>query len=192
MKIRSLLLLAGLAAAIMPSTSQAADQCDSPIYVFSRTRVQTDADDPTNPGTPLGRNVPGATSSAVGCTVVRDTVAPGPDGEYLYNTDIIYPGSNRIEVRLLENGNDPSILSVATVTIGEDVVDLEMKAGTDVTGAAAPWLDSQSIPIDPAITLGPLTVVADFCLDVFGTPEDLEDDLCYSRIYNTAPAHELP
>lgn len=189
MKIRSFLLLAGLAAAIAP-TAHAEDQCDSPIYIFSKTRAQTDVDDPTNPGTPVGRTAPTAVSSTVGCTI-RDDVQPGPEAAYLYDTDVIYPGSNRLSVRLLENGTDPSLVSLATITIGDEVRNLTMRAGTSTTGAA-PWLDSADVTIDPAATVGPLSVTADICLDVFGTPEDLSDDLCFTRTYNSIASHELP
>lgn len=192
MKIRSLALLAAISAMLAPSLSQADEHslCDSPIYIFSRTRVQTDVDDPTTPAPdPIGRNVPGAVSSVVGCTTIHDTVQPGPGFEYVEDTDLIYPGSNRLEVRLLENGRDPSALTVATLTIGDEVIDLigRMRAGVDVAGAPSPWLDSDSIVIDPTITLGPLLVTAHLCLDA-GDAEDL----CFDRTYRTVASQPLP
>lgn len=192
MKIRSLALLAAIGAALAPSVSQADSPhvCDSPIYIFSRTRVQTDIDDPTTPAPDrIGRNVPGAVSSAIGCTVMRDTVQPGEGFEYVEDTDLIYPGANRIEVRLLENGNDPSALTEATLTIGSEVIDLlpGMKPGVDVTGAAADWLDSATIEIDPAITLANVPFTAHFCLD-----GGEGDDFCYDRTYRTAVAQQPP
>lgn len=192
MKIRSLALLAAIGATLAPSVSQADSHhvCDNPIYIFSRTRVQTDLDDPTTPAPDrLGRNAPGAVSSAVGCTVMRDTVQPGPGFEYFEDTDLIYPGSNRIEVRLLENGNDPSVLTAASLTIGDTVIDLlgRMRAGVDVTGAAAAWLDSDTIEIDPALTVADIPFSARFCLD----GGELED-VCYERTYRTVPGQDLP
>jgi hypothetical protein len=91
LKLRSLLLAGAVAATLAPALSSHANQCDSPLYVFSRHRVQTDVDDPTTPAPDrVGRNLPGATSSAVGCTVARDTVfANDPTFEYLYDTDLI-------------------------------------------------------------------------------------------------------
>lgn len=194
MKARALMMMACIAGttALTAGPQANAEQCDSPIYVFSTTRIQTDIDDPTTPAEdPIGRNAPSAVSSAVGCTV-RDEVNPGPEFEYFYGTDLIYPGSNRLSVRLLNNGRDPSILSLATLTIGDDVVELEMKGGASATDPNAPWMDSQNILIDPSITLAPLTVTAKLCMDVNGTPEDISDDICFERVYNSVPSHPLP
>ena len=187
MKLRSLALLGALAATCAPSMSHAEDVCDIPVSIFSRYRVaETGIEDPRNPNNTLG-TAPSATSSAIGCTVIRDTAQPGAGFEYFYDTNLIYPGSNRIEVRLLDNGRDPSILSEATLTIGDQVHQLEMKPGTDVSGAVAAWLDSVPIDIDPTITLGPLLITAHLCLDS-GT----EDDLCYDVTYRTLPSQPLP
>lgn len=186
MKLRSILLAAAALTALAPAASHAESPCESPIYVFGRHRAETGVQDPRNPNNTLA-TAPSATSSAVGCTVVHDTVQPGAGFEYVENTDIIYPGSNRLEVRLLENGRDPSILSVATLTIGDEVVELEMIPGFDTTGAVASWLDSKPISIDPSVTLGPLEISARFCLDGGD-----EEDTCYDRTYRTLPAQPLP
>jgi hypothetical protein len=187
LKLRSLTLLAAIAATLAPAASHAEDVCDSPIAIFSRFRVaETGIPDPRNPDNTL-LTAPSATSSAVGCTVVRDTVQPGAGFEYFYDTNLIYPGSNRIEVRLFENGRDPSVLSEATVKIGEDVHELEMLPGVDVSGTVSPWLDSVPIDIDPTITLGPLLVSAHFCIDAGDA-----DDFCYDITYRTAPLQPLP
>jgi len=186
LKLRTILLAGTALMAIAPVTSHAESVCESPIYVFSRHRAETGVSDPRNPDNTLA-TAPSATSSAVGCTVVHDTVQPGAGFEYVENTDLIYPGSNRLEVRLLNNGRDPSILSAATLTIGDEVIELEMIPGFDTTGAVASWLDSKPIGVDPAITTGPLEVTAHFCLD-----GGEEEDTCYDRTYRTLPAQQLP
>lgn len=178
MKGRHLLALGALAAALSPVAARAT-HCDTPIFVFSQTRVQTDIPDPTTPGGTIGRTLPSVTSSAIGCTVVRDTVVGGedPNAHPLMDTDIIYPASNRLSVRFLEHGTDPTIIATATLTYAGTVYPLTMNPGSAVAGAAT-WLDSDPLTIDPATTVVPNTAVADICLT---TGE------CFSRTYRTVP-----
>jgi hypothetical protein len=186
MNLRSIALIGAATTCLAPGLSRAADPCEIPIYVFSFIRHETGIQKPAPVGGDAG-SVPSATSSAVGCVVVKDTVQPGDDAAYLYNTDLIYPGSNVISVRLFENGRDPSAVTEATLTIGDEVVPLVMEPGTDVAGAAQAWLDSKPIEVDPTRTAGPLTVTAHFCIEG-GT----FDDFCYDRTYNTPASHPLP
>jgi len=181
MKVRSTLLLVAMAATLVPMTA-GATHCSNPIYIFSTTRVQTDIDDPTNPEQKIGRGVPSAVSSVVGCTVVRDTVIaeePPPEAHAVTDSDIVYPNSNRMSVRLLDNGNDPSIIESATLEWAGQTIDLTMAQTVDVTGAPAAFLDSQTIVIDPNDTLAANTATATICL-TGGT--------CYTRTYRTIVA----
>lgn len=178
MRVRSLVLAVAATAMLVPANSSA-EHCDIPIYVFSTTRVQTDVDDPTNPEQKIGRGLPSAVSSAVGCTVIRDTVIaeePPAEAHAVTDSDIVYPNSNRMSVRLLDNGDDPAIVTSATLTWAGETIVLDMQGGESVTGEAAPWLDSQTIEIDPADTLEPNTAVAEICLS-FGE--------CFTRTYRT-------
>lgn len=190
MNIRSYALLAAFGAALAAPTASQADShhvCDQPIYIFSQTRAQTDVDNPTTPqNDPVGLSVPSVASAAIGCTVVRDTVQPGEGFEYAEDTDLIYPGANRLFVRFLENGTDPSVLTSATLTIGETVIPLTMNPGTSSVGAAT-WMDSTSITIDPALSVSQQPFTASFCVD----GGEL-DDICYSRTYRTVVSQPLP
>lgn len=157
MKVRNIVAVGALLAMLVPTAGRA-DHCDIPIYLFSSTRIQTDVDDPANPGQKIGRGVPSAVSSAIGCTVIRDTVLGQEDPTLhdAYDTDYVYPGSNRFSVRLLSNGNDPAIIESATLLWRGETIDLAMATGRDVTGApGAPWLDSQTIIVDSADTATP-------------------------------------
>lgn len=178
MKFRSALVVVAALGSMIPMSARA-EHCDVPIYIFSTTRVQTEVDNPTDPGTPIGRNLPSVTSSAVGCTVVRDQVLAGedPTTHPATETNLIYPNSNRLSVRLLENGRDPALLSSATLTWAGQTFPLVMKPGLDaVTQEPADYMDSQSIEIDPASTLVPNEGVATFCL---------VDDECLTAVYHT-------
>lgn len=177
MRLRHALVLVVAVGALVPGAARA-EHCNNPIYVFSTTRIQTDVDDPTNPGTPVGRTVPSAVSSAIGCTVVRDTVIGGEDPllHPLTETDIVYPGANRLSVRLLQNGRDPAIIESAVLTFAGETYALTMTPGIDVAMQPAAWLDSQSIMIDQADSFATNEAVATICL--------LGGE-CFTRTYKT-------
>lgn len=171
MKLRSMLLVAGIVAAMAPVGAQAS-HCASPITLFSRHSY---------PGGPFPdprggelRYTPTVTSSAVGCTV-QDEALPHEAND----TDVIYPGADALGVRLLNNSDPASVVS-ATLTYAGEVYELTMTNTLDITGAAATFLDSQRIVIDRATTLAANTAVIEICVDG-------EDD-CFTRTYRTAVA----
>lgn len=168
MKLANILVIGALAAALAPTAAQA-DHCGTPIYLFSRTRVGTNE---------TGATLPSVTSAAVGCTASDE--APelnDPSTHFLIDTDIIYPGANRMSVRLLDNGTDPAAVLSATLKFAGKTYELAMAAGTSTAGAAT-WLDSQNIEIDPATTIGGGDAVITICM-VFD-PEN-----CFTRTFRT-------
>lgn len=177
MKFRFALVLVAAAGALLPPIAARAEHCDSPIYLFSTTRIQTEVDNPADPGTPIGRSVPSAASSAVGCTVRDEATGEDPSLHEATDSDFIYPAANRMSVRLFENGADPSIIASATLTFAGDTYALDLQPSVDVTGATADWLDSQSIEIDPADTLGGNEAVIEICI--------VDEADCYTRTYRT-------
>jgi hypothetical protein len=188
MKLRALLLGTILAATLAPIAGQATN-CDSPIYIFARYAYPGGPYD--NPAHPLPdplptpdqvpaqfRFVPSAVSSAVGCTVVRDTVVGGEDPlvpHEAYDTDVIYPGANVLQVRLLDY-TDPSIVESATLAFAGETYPLTMTNTLDITGAPATFLDSQDVVIDPADTVAGNEAVATICL---------AGEECFTRTYRT-------
>jgi hypothetical protein len=170
MKVRNIVAVGALLAMLVPTAGRA-DHCEIPIYLFSTTRIQTDVDDPTNPGGKIGRTLPSATSTAIGCTVIRDTVIGGEDPALhdIYDTNWIYPGANRLQARFFPNGfasttvPDPSIVSSAVMTFAGETYTLNLQTTTTVLGDPAGFLDSQTFTIDPALTLAPNTAVIDIC-----------------------------
>lgn len=171
MKTRNLILLAALVGSLAPVSAQA-EHCQTPIYLFSRTRIENS--DPA-----VSQGVPSLTSSAIGCTVSDEVPELNTEETHpATDTDLIYPGANFFEVRLLDNGNDPAAVDSATLQWVGETIELEFEAGTDVTGAAAPWLDSQRIQIDPVDTLGRNDAVVTICLS-------FDPDNCLTRTYRT-------
>jgi hypothetical protein len=168
MKIKSMLLVAGIVAAMAPVGAQAS-HCANPIYVFARHSV------PGGPyPDPRGGNItyaPTAVSSAAGCTV-QDPAIPHEATE----TDVIYPGADTLQVRLLRN-SDPSSVVSATLTFAGVTYDLVMKNTTTITGANATFLDSQNIAIDPATTFAGNEAVVEICT--------VDEDECFTRTYRT-------
>lgn len=178
MKFRNLLMVAGIVAAMVPTFAQAS-HCDSPIYVFSRTSypggpypLPVPNEAPTAVPRTL-RYLPGATSSAVGCNV-HDVLTPD-DPHEATDTDVIYPGSDTLQVRLLAH-SDPTAIVSASLTFAGTTYPLTLSNTYDITGAAATFLDSQNIAIDSADTLTGNTAVATVCV---------VDEECYSRTYRT-------
>jgi hypothetical protein len=174
MKVRSAIVLAVAVASLVP-TAASATHCDSPIYLFSQYRTEQGVPDPRG-GEIHGP--PTAVSSAIGCTVVRDTVlgAEDPTAHPATETDLIYPGTNVMTVRLLENGSDGSIVSSATLKFAGTTYNLNMQPTLDITGAPSTYLDSQVIPVDPNDTLAGNIGEVSICL----TTGD-----CYERVYKT-------
>lgn len=174
MDLRRLLVAGAVLAALVPTSAQA-DHCDIPIYLFSSTRVQTDVEDPD--GNPVGRSASGPASSAAACLPWDEIKGDvGPDGHDAFDSDIIYPGSNRLSVRLFDQGSDPVVIKSATLTFTGVVYPLDLQASLDVTGAAAPWLDSKPITIDPASSITGGDAVISICMTY---------DLCVTRTYRT-------
>lgn len=171
MKLRNLLVLAGLVAAMVPVGAQAS-HCDSPIYIFSRHRLPGGPyDDPRGGKLTFA---PTAVSSTVGCNV-HEALTPD-DPHEATETDLIYPGADALGVRLLNNADEASVLS-ATLTYAGQTYDLTMTNTTDITGAAATFLDSQTIAVDPADSLEANEAVATICVD--------GEDECFVRTYRT-------
>lgn len=194
MKIRSLALLGAAAASLVPVASHAdSSHCEVPIYLFSTARVESGIDDPTTPESDqISRNGPGYATGALGCDDMRDTVfANDPAFEYLYNTDLITPGANRLSVRLLDNGTDPSIIESATMAFAGETYELDFRLGASlvqdvpVVGGEPDFLDSQNIMIDPTLTLEAHTATITICLNI----PDLD---CLVRVFRTVPAQPLP
>ena len=180
MKFRSAIVLVVALGALVVPMSATATNCDSPIYIFSSKRVQTEIDDPTRPGTPVGRTVPSIASAAVGCTVVRNTVVGSEDPSLpheLYDTDFIYPGANRMSVRFLENGRDPSVVESAVLEFAGTSFVLTLTPGVDTTGAPTQWMDSQVVIVDQWDTYFGNEATATICL--------VDNGGCYSRTYRT-------
>lgn len=166
MKLRSMLLVAGIVAAMAPVGAQAS-HCASPISLFARHSY---------PGGPYPdprggqlRYLPTATSGAVGCTAQDDALPHEAN-----DTDVIYPGANALSVRLLNN-SDPTSVETATLTYAGVVYELTMANTFSITGEAATFLDSQTIVIDPASTLASNTAEIEICV---------EGD-CFTRTYRT-------
>lgn len=168
MKLRSALLLVGLVAAMAPVGAQAS-HCANPIYIFSRTSV------PGGPyDDPRGGKItytPTAVSSAVGCTAAQ------PESPHeTTDTDLIYPGSDHLSLRLL-NHSDPNSVISATLEFAGETFELTMKNTATITGDPATFLDSQSVAIDPADTLVAGTAVATICT--------VDEEACFVRTYRT-------
>lgn len=163
---------------MIPVGAQASSVCDSPIYVFSRTSypggpypLPVPAEAP--PAVPRSlRYLPGATSSAVACTA-HDVL--GEEDPNLADSDIIYPGSDTLQVRLLKHTDATAVLS-ASLTFAGVTYPLTLTNTVSITGAAATFLDSQNISINPATTVGANNAVATICV---------VDEECYTRTYRT-------
>ena len=153
--ISILVSILALAASLSPAR---ADHCGSNIYLFT----SYGADGP-----------PGAvvlTSSAIGCTVLG-----GEDPD----TDVIYPGSNRWQVRYIINAMPVS----GTVDFAGKTVPLVFSPGTlgglGVGGPQAYW-DSQWFTVDPVETIRNQTARVTVCLDL-----ECSDDKRDTREYRT-------
>lgn len=167
----ALLVMATAIVAMIPVGAQAS-HCDSPIYIFSRTSY---------PGGPYPdprggqlRFLPSAVSSVVGCTVVHDTLKPD-DPHEATDSDIIYPGSDSLSVRLLAH-TDGSAITSATLEFAGTTYALTLTNTVTITGGAATFLDSQNISVDPTKTLAANAAVATICV---------QDEGCYTRTYRT-------
>lgn len=177
MKFRYALVLVATIGALVPATARA-EHCDIPVYIFSRTRVDTGIDDPTHPGRTLA-TVPSLVSSFFGCDAMRDTVVGGedPSVHQATETDLIYPYSNRLSVRLLIDGAIPADVASASLTFAGETYALTMEPGVDLLGAATTaFMNSQMITIDPADTLSGNEATATVCM-VSGD--------CFTRTYKT-------
>ncbi len=176
MKFRSVLVLAAAIGALVPSAAQA-EHCATPIAIFTSIRTFPDGiDDPVRGGKIYGP--PSANSAAVGCTVRDDVLASEePAAHPATQTDIIYPGANRMSVRLLEHGIDPSIIVSATLTWAGETYTLDLKPTLGITGAPSTYMNSQGFDIDPADTLAGNAAVATICL--------VDEETCLTRTYKT-------
>jgi len=147
MRIRSLIVLAILAAALPAGVSRAG-HCTTSIYLFTGNHVPA-----------AEKNTQTVTSSAVGCTVIG-----GEDP----NTDYIYPGSDSWFVRWLSTKP-----SHGTLTFNGKTVDLVFSPGKLFeTVDQASW-DSQWIPVDATKTIAGASTQITVCV---GSPEDEECD----------------
>ena len=184
MKFRFALVLVAAVGALLPPMAARAEHCDSPIVLFSTTEVQTGVEDPTNPGTTISQGLPSLASSAVGCSVMNDVVTEGDPGLHAAtDTDFIYPGSNGLQVRLLDH-IDADVITSAQLTFAGTTYDLHLQLTEDVTGAESDFLDSETIAVDQADTLSGNEAYIKICVD---NSEELDgsDVECFERTYKT-------
>jgi hypothetical protein len=179
MKIRSAFVLVIALGALVPLSARAS-HCDVPIYLFSYTNVNTGQPDPTtdDPDDTLQAPLPSLTSSAIGCTIVRDSVLagePDPSAHAATETDWIYPGSNELQVRWIAS-NDPSAIASATLNFAGVNYNLDLQKTTDITGADATFLDSQVIEVDPTTTVAGNDATVTVCTT---------EGECFTRVYST-------
>jgi len=155
MRIRTLLVMAILSAAL-PAGSSSAAQCETSIFLFTGNHI---------PG--ADKNTQTVTSSAIGCTAI------GSDDP---NTDYIYPASDSWFVRWTVSSKPAH----GSITFDGKTVELAFAPGKLFETVDEPYWDSQWFGVDATKTISGGAAVVQVC--VGEAPDEECDTRTYRTI----------